>query len=110
MSVKITSNIPSIKSGNEANTSLALRFMLEAIDSEAYYKTPKDKGNLRNDLIKRVMGKNAVIIWNKEYAKFQEDKKHRKYTTAGTGPHFAENAVRKVMENADQYFRKAGAI
>lgn len=110
MSVKFQSNIPYLKSANERNLSLALRFMTDAITEEAYYKTPKRKGNLRNDVLKQVLGKHGIIIWQKEYARRQEERLHQNYTTPGTGPHFAENAVKKVVERSDQYFRKAGIL
>lgn len=110
MSVKFTSNIREIKSNNERNTSLAIRFMADAIDEQAFPFTPKRKGNLRSDILKQVLGKRGIIIWQKEYARRQEEVLHQRYTTPGTGPHFAENSVKKVVDTSEIYFRKAGVI
>jgi len=84
--------------------------MLEGIDKTAGPRTPKDKGNLRNDVLKSVIGRKATIAWTKEYAIYQEEKQFANYTTPGTGPHFAKNAVQAVTDDAEQYFKKARLV
>ena len=108
MSVKVTSNRLQIVSETDNRTSLAIRFMLEAIHRESTPTTPKKDGLLRADVTKVAQGKRGYIMWDKNYAVYQEKKQYTNYTTAGTGPHFAENAARKVAKNAQEYFRKAG--
>lgn len=115
MSVRYIDNTPAIEIKTARGINLALRMMTDAIDQEAFRNTPKDKGELRKNLHKTVGAKNAKIRWNTKYAAVQEagqvrGKRIRKYTTAGTGPHFAENAVMKVVKNGHSYFRKAGVI
>lgn len=108
MSVKVTDNTPQLKFDVQRKGNLALRFMLDAIDQESTARTPKDKGDLRMNKLKHVLGLSAVIQWSQEYAAIQESKQFQNYTTPGTGPHFAENAVRKVVNDSAKYFVRAG--
>lgn len=108
MSYRKTTNTALILSETNSNTSLALRFMIEDIHRIANPKTPKDKGNLRADVIKSVNGLRGRIEWSKEYAVYQEYKQFTNYTTSGTGPHYAENSVVDVVQRSRSYFRKAG--
>jgi hypothetical protein len=110
MSVKVVDLTPQIQNHTRTQTSLALRFMVDDVDRIANPKTPKRFGNLRRDIFKQVIGQKGYIQWRKEYAIYQETKQYQNYTTPGTGPHFAENAVRKVVANAGSYFRKAKLI
>lgn len=142
MSVKSTDNTVTFLAEATRKTNLALRFMLDAIDSTANPNTPKDKGDLRNNKIKIVSNLHDTIQWRSKYAGAQEagqftvkaarvvkidaavgaasdkDKgfrtlkpgvyKFKHYTTDGTGAHFAKNAVKKVRDDAERYFRQAG--
>lgn len=108
MSAKYTSNIPTIKAGVQQKVILALRLMLDAVDQQSTPKTPRRHGDLRNNKLKQVLGMHAVIQWRQRYAAAQEDKQHVNYTTPGTGPHYAENAVKAVVRDAGTYFRKTG--
>lgn len=110
MSVKVTDNTNTIILNKQRGTALALRYMLDDIHKQANLTTPRDKGNLRNDVIKQVIGLKASITWSKNYAIYQEEKQFRNYTTGGTGPHFARNAVRRVTPKFMQYLRKARAL
>lgn len=85
-----------------------MRFMLDDIDRISAPKTPKRLGDLRRNKLKQVLGLHATIQWRQQYAAVQEDKQHQNYTTPGTGPHYAENAVKEVVSNAGKYFRRAG--
>ena len=110
MSVKVVSNVAKINADSDVSLSLALRFMIDDIQRKSEPFTPKDTGDLRRRIIQQVMGRTASITWDVNYAAYQEDIQYRNYTTAGTGPHFAENAVREVVENAEHYFEKARVI
>lgn len=110
MSVKIEDNTAHIITDTTKGANLALRFMLDDIDRAARPVTPKKAGNLRNDIVKSVLGLRGTIKWGKNYAIFQEKKKFRNYTTPGTGPHFAENSVVKITKKSEEYFRKARMI
>lgn len=110
MSVRTISYVSTINANSDTSLALAMRFMVEDIQRKSEPFTPKLSGDLRKRVIKQVMGRTATIIWDTEYAAYQEDIQHRNYTTAGTGPHFAENAVSEVVGNADYYFEKANAI
>lgn len=110
MSVKITDNSSKLKSEASQNYNIALRLMASAIVVESTPKTPKKFGLLRQNVLKEVVGLNAKVSWNQDYAEIQEVKQFTNYTTPGTGPHFAENAVKTIVDKADQFFREAGAI
>jgi hypothetical protein len=108
MSVSVHDNTPQVRADINRKIPLALRFMLDAIDKLSTPKTPKNLGDLRNNKLKQVLGLHAVIQWRQRYAAIQEDKQHKNYTTAGTGPHYAQNAVKAVVADAGTYFRRAG--
>lgn len=96
-----TSNVAEIVSSTKLKASIFLRSAEDAIDNEANPNTPKKFGNLRNDLVKSVTGLVGKIVWGKNYAIYQESKQYKNYSTPGTGPHFAENAVKKVASQTD---------
>lgn len=115
MSVKIIDNTVRIQVDNMQGAALALRFMLDDIDRLSTPKTPKDKGPLSRDKLKSVIGLQGKITWAKKYAAPQEagiihGSPVRHYTTLGTGPHYAENAVVEVVNNAESYFKKARLV
>lgn len=109
---KTTDNTEQIISEMNNKKALAVRFMLDAIHRESRPKTPMLTGQLRGDVTKRLTGAKGSIRWGKKYAWYQErgytSGKVRRYTTAGTGAHFAENAVRSVTKDGRRYFRQAG--
>lgn len=108
----ITDNTERIISEHRNKTGLAIRFMLDAIHRESRPKTPMLTGQLRGDVTKKVTGTRGSIKWGKKYAWYQErgytSGKVRRYTTSGTGAHFAENAVNSVTKDGRKYFRMAG--
>lgn len=108
MSVSVRDHTSSVKDEVHTKASLALRFMLDAIEQLSDPTTPKRLGDLRRNKLKQVLGLHAVIQWRQRYAAAQEDKQHLHYTTGGTGAHYAENAVKKVVQNSEQSFRQAG--
>jgi hypothetical protein len=110
MPVKITHTSKNFLAGQRQKVPLALRFILEDIERLADPKTPRETGNLRNNKIKQVLGTTAKIAWRMNYAIYQEQKQFSNYTTGGTGPHFAENAVTAGVARSEEAFRRAGVI
>lgn len=110
MSVRVVDNTVKIKFQMDTGVNLALRLMLNDIEKTAFKNTPKNKGNLRRDILKTVVAKKGTIIWGKNYAVYQETKQFKNYTTPGTGPHFAERAVKKVADNYREYLKKANVL
>lgn len=108
MSVKITDNTSKINSDKKHASAVALRLMLEDIDREAFARTPKRLGELRKDILKVVNGTTGSITWAVNYAVYQENKSYSHYSTAGTGAHFARNAVNAVVKRSDRYFKNGG--
>lgn len=104
MSVKVTDNSAEVNFKAKSNASLALRQITDDIIRISGPKTPRRSGDLRNRVLKQVLGLNAKVAWQTDYAIYQETKQFGHYTTPGTGPHFAENAVRTVVNNSNKYF------
>lgn len=115
MGFKINDFTPLIKSQNKQRSNIFLRLACDSVVDNARPNTPKSSGvnkngskaasgNLRNDVLKQVDGLHGRVEWRKVYASYQERGKRadgsrvvRKYTTPGTGPHFAEKAVQKTV-------------
>jgi Minor capsid protein len=115
MSVTVVDHTQEVLTNISRQTNLALRFMIGRIDDTANPKTPKKEGRLRGDVLKSVLGLSGTITWSKKYAQAQEagivrGSRVRHYTTPGTGPHFAEDAVKKVVSTDQQDFSRAGVI
>lgn len=107
MSYTYTSNIRQVNSIVDRAASLAVRNMLGATHKEAQPNTPKDTGDLKDNVVIQVLGTAGTITWMQDYAIYQEKNQHANYTTAGTGPHFALNAVKAVTKNSNKYFHDA---
>lgn len=129
MSVKITDNTPKLLINMQRVRNLAVRFGLQAVEQYARPKTPYSGairsqggksltggGHLRDDVVQTVENGRGRIIWGKKYAAGQEKGitgkgyRVRKYTTPGTGPKFAENAIRRVDRERDIYIKRAASI
>lgn len=110
MSVKITDNMPTIGARVASNVPLAIRFMLEDIHQKANPKTPKDKGDLRMNVLKEVKGNTGKITWKQNYAIYQGRKQYVNYTTPGTGPFFDTDAISEVIPKVKQYLKKSRVI
>ena len=108
MAYQTTSNRLANEMDIKNRTGLAIRFMLDAIHAESTPFTPKRHGPLRDTVVKRVQDTSGTIIWTRKYASRMEKKQFENYTTPGTGPHFAENAVKMVTDQSQMYFIKAG--
>ena len=110
MSVRITDNTPQIKSMFSIKASIFLRRMADQIVKISTPKTPKKTGDLRRGVVKQVLGLKGTIKWGKNYAVHQETKKFRNYTTPGTGPNFAVDAVKKGANKTSAVARSVGLI
>jgi len=112
MSYRRTDNTALILSERRNKVSLAVRFGIEAIHRESTSITPKLTGQLRADIRKKVSGKRGRITWGKHYARYQErgytSGPVRRYTTPGTGAHFAEKSAKKVGNNPLKFLKMAG--
>lgn len=110
-SVKITDNTPLIKSNTKQRASLFLRHMAKEMIKISTPNTPKDTGRMRLDVIIRVFYVyHCTVVWGKNYSVFQEKKQYQNYTTPGTGPHFAENAAKKLHGLTDKIAKQTGFI
>lgn len=110
MSVKITDNSTIVIANTQRNSSLFLRLVTEEIHRIANPKTPKDKGYLRGNVLKTVLGLRGTIVWKQKYASIQETKKFQNYTTAGTGKGYARTSVDAVAKNTVTLMKKARLI
>lgn len=107
MSVRVEDYSSRLLASFRQSGAMALRTVVDEIERESRPNTPKDKGDLRNNVVKSVLGLRAKIMWRQNYAIFQEEKQYSNYTTPGTGPHFAENAVRKVVERSNNILKRS---
>lgn len=93
---------------------LAIRQVMDDVHSAASPHTPYRLGQLRSRVRKALVGPmHGRMVWDSHYAEFQErgftTGPVRNYTTGGTGPHFAENAVKEqaTVENLASKIRGA---
>ena len=117
MSVQIEDFTATILNQAQQRGSVFLRLACDAIDAEANPKTPKKAGFLRRGVIKTVTGLRGKLEWRTDYAEYQErgsrkdgSNKVKNYTTPGTGPHYAENAVKKIVGDASRIMKMANLI
>ena len=115
MSVSTTDQTSMFLSKTKLEGNSTLTKMANAIVETAEPKTPKKSGNLRATVVKQVLGLEGKVVWEAEYAAAQEVGTTRgfpivHYTTAGTGAHFAENSVKAIMANAEEYLRAGGLL
>lgn len=108
MSVKYTDFTGNIISQTRIKSNIFLRTLCDRVVQISEPKTPRRLGNLRRDVLRQVLGLRGVIDWRKKYAQYQErgmradgTRRVRKYTTSGTGPHFAENAIRQAVQESE---------
>lgn len=110
MSFTIHDRTPQVTAKIGQQTSLGLRLWSEAVVKTATPRTPKDTGDLRNRVLKQVLGGKGKIVWQVPYAKFQERGfgrgPIRNYTTGGTGAHFAENTVKELAPTLIRFIKR----
>ncbi len=110
MAATIVDNTVIIVEKTRQRASIFLRTMADEIVNISSPKTPKKTGRLRADVIRQVLGLNGKLKWVKKYAKYQEVRRFAKYTTSGTGPRFAENAVKKSVAQTGKIAKRSGLI
>lgn len=108
MSVTIKDNTRLINRDILLKANLFLRFAADEVVKISTPKTPKKTGELRRSVLRQVLGLRGKVRWLKKYAIYQETKQFKNYTTAGTGPHFAENAIKKVVKRTRIIARRVG--
>lgn len=107
MRVKYYDNTAKVKAETQKKASSFLRLMLEEAQRESVAGTPKKTGDLRASTVKVVNGLKGKLMWTKHYAAIQETKKFKNYTTAGTGRHYAKNAIEKTLKKQKEIFKRA---
>lgn len=110
MGVKITDNTVAIENDISVRGSIFLRHFADEVVNISTPNTPKKTGRLRMDVIKQVLGLKGKIKWGKGYAAYQEEKQFKNYTTAGTGPNFAKNAIKQAVGNVAKIASRSGLI
>jgi hypothetical protein len=115
MPVTVKDNSVTFENQATQKSNIFLRMFAEEVDRKSEPKTPNDKGNLGRDVVKSVLGLKGQIKWAKKYAAVQErggrkdgTYRIRNYTTPGTGPNYAKNAVNDTLKEASSIMRKAG--
>lgn len=115
--VRYTDNTMQVKGNVGQKTSTFLRLMLDKIHDIAKPKTPKKDGNLKNDVLKQVLGHHGTMVWNKDYAAVQERGSRRdgsyrikNYSTPGTGPTYARDAVNEGIKDTPIIASRAGIV
>lgn len=110
MSVRVTDYTSQIINDVEIKSNAFLRVFAEDVVKEAESVTPKRLGDLRNNVLKEILGLKGKIKWIKDYAVYQETKQYKNYTTPGTGPHFAEDTIKKMVDKTREIAGKVGLI
>lgn len=110
MSIKITDNTPQVTNTIKMRGSIFLRTFADEVVKISTKNTPKKSGRLRMDITKSVLGLNGQIKWGKGYAAIQETTQFKNYTTPGTGPHYAENAVKASVDKSGALMKRVGLI
>lgn len=108
MGVKIIDNSVKINRNASIKANVFLRQTANNIKKISLPKTPKKTGELRRSILIQILGLKGKIRWVKNYARFLEDKQFKNYTTPGTGPNFAENAVKKAIKDTPVTARRSG--
>lgn len=110
MSVIVEDRTSLVRGTVKSRVNLFLRFFAEGVVNTAEPNTPTDTGRMKRDVLKQVLGLSGKIKWNKNYAAIQESKQFKHYTKAGTGPHFARNAIQSTLRDAQSIAKKVGLI
>lgn len=107
MSVKFTNHTPKVRQEGLQKASRFIRVFEEDAVNISLSGTPKKTGDLRRSHIKSVQGLHGRVRWLKKYAARLEKVRFKNYTTPGTGPNFALNAMKKTLKNQNSLYRKA---
>lgn len=110
MSVRLEDNTKLLEHQIKVRANIFLRKVADEIVSRSEPNTPKKTGSLRRSTLKTVNGLKGRVEWRKAYAARLEEKRFRNYTTPGTGPHYAEDAVRATVKDTKIIARRARLI
>lgn len=110
MSLKITDYIPTIRANTAQRASIFLRVAADELIKISTPSTPKKTGRLRADVVKQVLGLHGKVVWGKNYSARQETTQFQNYTTAGTGPHFAEQAAKNLPDKTMKIAKQSGLL
>lgn len=84
------------------------------VKRDSLRQTPLKSHQLRASIKLSSQGTTQRIKWDQPYAQYQErgmrhDGTHvvRHYTTAGTGPGFAKNAIKRSLKKMPSYYAQA---
>ena len=110
MSVKIIDNTQQVVNDLRQKASIFLRYFADEVVKIAEPNTPTDTGRMKKDVLREVLGLSGKIKWQKTYAGIQETKQFRHYSKAGTGPHYAQNAVELALTQDSKIAKKAGLV
>ena len=110
MSVKVTDNTNNVVNTINAKANIFLRTFADVVLKTSQPKTPKRGGFLRRDVLRQVLGLKGKIEWRKSYAAKMETRQFRHYTTPGTGPHYAENAIKDSISKSRTIAKSVGLI
>ena len=110
MSVRIIDNTPKVLLDTTQNANLFLRLMADEVVRNSTPNTPKRTGDLRNTVLRQVLGLKGKVMWTRKYAAIMETKQFRNYTTPGTGPHYAEDAIEPSVAKTEQIAKQARLI
>lgn len=110
MSYSVKDNTQTILGNAKRRANIFLRLAAEDVERRSTKNTPKRTGDLRRSILKSVLGLHGRVEWRKVYASKMESKQFSNYTTPGTGPHFARNAVQSMVDNTRSIARRAGLI
>lgn len=88
--------------------------IIDQIYQTSLPNTPYRRGDLRSNVRKTAAGHDGVITWQVDYAAYQErgsnpdgSRPVRNYTTPGTGPWYAKNAVATEVKKIGEYWERA---
>ena len=110
MNYTLKSHVQAIESDALVRASIFLRGIADEVIKIAEPNTPSDTGRMKKDIIRQVTGLKAKIKWGKKYAIYQETTQFKQYTTPGTGPHFAENAINQAIASTNIIAKRSGLI
>lgn len=112
MALKIIDKMKNFVQGHAEAGDRSLNRMAVDIERLSKVRVPVNKGQLKASGWHRRYGKfNYKVIFNKEYAAYQEfggDGKRviRKYTTGGTGKHYLKRSGDEIGNRAVNYFKE----
>lgn len=113
--IRIVDNSEEFRKKAENKLDIALGMMAQDIEMIAAFKVPVDTGSLARFIKKyRVNKMRWKVTVNKDYAAYQErgaradgSRRVKKYSRAGSGPHFMRDAINVVVGRKYLYIKKA---